>query len=411
MPTAAKFESSRTTDVRIAVVGAGIGGLAAAAFLERSGHEIHVFEAARQLGEVGAGIQISPNGSRLIERLGRGDALAAIGTTPSRVVIRRWQDDRQLSQTPLGSKALERWGAPYYNVYRPDMIEVLRGACATTEFHLGRRVAGIDGESTRPTLVFEDHTRFSADLVVGADGIHSRIRHALFGEQPTRFSGWVAYRALVPRSEVLDLEVEVTNRLGPDAHIVSYFVGRHQRFLNLVCISHDPDWSIESWNEPGDKGALLARFTSWSPTVRSILGSVDPAVFRWALHDRQPLPKWSRGAVTLLGDSAHPMVPFMAQGACQAIEDAAVLDRAINETADVKNALALYESARRPRTANIQGRSFANATIFHFADGPEQKDRDATYAKVSALGDGALANFDWLYDFDAMREPWPTIDG
>lgn len=407
MPTTAKSASSPRCDVKIAVVGAGIGGLSAAAFLERHDHEVHVFESSTELGEVGAGIQISPNGSRLLHQLGLEEQLATIGTTPSRVVIRRWSDDSQLSETPLGSRARQRWSAPYYNVYRPDVIEILKSACERSTIHLDHRLVRIDVESTRPVLEFDNGESCSADLVIGADGIHSRVRHELFGEQSTRFSGWVAYRALVPRERVADLAVEVTNRLGPDAHIVSYFVGRNQRFLNLVCISHDPDWSIESWHEPGDTEVLRARFADWSSPVRNLLERVEPNVFRWALHDRRPLNAWSRGAVTLLGDAAHPMVPFMAQGGCQAIEDAAVLTRALDEGRDAEHALDLYESTRRPRTADIQGRSFANATSFHLADGPEQKRRDAAYATISARGDDVLANFDWLYGHDASTQTWP----
>jgi len=391
--------------VQIAIIGAGIGGLTAAAFLERDGHEVSVFESAQQLGEVGAGIQISPNGSRLLHSLGLERELAEIGTTPNRVVIRRWADDSVLSETPLGRSATDRWGAPYFNVYRPDVIELLRRGIQRSPIHLGHRVDRLDQGGSRPTVVFENGRSFSADLVIGADGIHSRVRQELFGEQPTRFSGWVAYRALVPRAAIPEFEVEVTNRLGPDAHIVSYFVGREQRYLNLVCISHDPQWSIESWNEPGDKEVLQSRHSEWSDTVRRLLAQVETSVFRWALHDRQPLPDWSRGAITLLGDAAHPMVPFMAQGACQAIEDSAALSRALRATSDVPTSLALYETARRPRTAAIQGRSFANATTFHFADGPEQIRRDEGYAKVSSLGDASLANFDWLYGHDALTAP------
>ena len=395
--------------MRIAIIGAGIGGLTAAAFLERDGHEVHVFEAAHQIGEVGAGIQISPNGSRILRELGAGDDLAAIGTTPRRVVIRRWRDDSQLSETPLGDAAVERWGAPYYNVYRPDVIEVLRGACPKSKIHLDHRLTDLDAQEARPSLRFDNGHSFSADLVIGADGIHSQVRQTLFGSHPTRFSGWVAYRALVPRSKVPHLDVEVTNRLGPDAHIVSYFVGREQRYLNLVCIVGDPDWNIESWNEPGDRDVLRDRFADWSPTVRDILENVEPSVFRWALHDRQPFPSWSHGSVTLLGDACHPMVPFMAQGACQAIEDAAVLSRALAESSDIGSALALYEAARRPRTSSIQSKSFANATTFHLADGDEQKERDLNYSRVTGLGERALAGFDWLYGHDAMNEPWPQV--
>ena len=381
--------------MHIAIVGAGIGGLAAAALLSRDGHRVTVVEAARELGEVGAGIQMSPNGVRVLHRLGLGSSAREIGCTPDRIVIRRWQDDAELMTMPMGPLAVERWGEPYYSMYRPDVIDILASRCEQVDLRLGSRIVSVDVHT--PSVTLHDGETITADVVVGADGIHSTVRTSAFGPQPTRFSGFVAYRALVPRADVEDLPVEVTNRVGPDAHIVSYFVGRDRRFLNLVCIYEDTTWDIESWNEPGDPDDLRLRFADWSPAVRRILERVREPVFRWALHDREPLPRWSRGATTLLGDACHPMVPFMAQGACQALEDAAALADAFSRHADPRSAIADYEARRRPRTADIQGRSFANATTYHLRDGEQQEQRDSAYRAASRRGADGLSAFDWLY--------------
>lgn len=381
--------------MHVVIVGAGIGGLAAAALLSRDDHRVTVVEAARELGEVGAGIQVSPNGVRVLERLGLARSASEIGCTPDRIVIRRWQDDSELMSLPIGSHARARWGQPYYSAYRPDVIDILASRCSTVDLRLGSRVVAIDHDAPSVTLL--DGTTITGDLVVGADGIHSVVRTSAFGPQATRFSGFVAYRALVPRADVNDLPVEVTNRVGPDGHIVSYFVGRDRRFLNLVCIYEDTSWDVESWHEPGDPDDLRKRFADWSPSARRILELVREPVFRWALHDREPLPRWSQGSSTLLGDACHPMVPFMAQGACQALEDAAALADALAGSSDVRSALAVYESRRRPRTAEIQGRSFANATTYHLHDGEQQEQRDVAYRAASRHGANGLAAFDWLY--------------
>jgi salicylate hydroxylase len=381
--------------MRVVIVGAGIGGLATAALLSREGHRVTVVETARELGDVGAGIQMSPNGVRVLDRLELGAAAREIGCTPDRIVIRRWRDDSELMTMPMGDLARQRWGQPYYSMYRPEVIEILASRCDGVDLRLGSRVVSVDHDV--PSVTLASSETISADVVVGADGIHSVVRNSAFGRQSTRFSGFVAYRALVPRAEVDDLPVEVTNRVGPDAHIVSYFVGRERRFLNLVCIYEDREWDVESWNEPGDPEVLRARFADWSPSALRVLDRVREPVFRWALHDREPLARWSRGATTLLGDACHPMVPFMAQGACQALEDAAALTDALSTHDDVREALDEYESRRRPRTADIQSRSFANASTYHLHDGQAQEQRDAAYAAASRRGVDGLAAFDWLY--------------
>jgi salicylate hydroxylase len=380
--------------VRVAIAGAGIGGLTLAASLARSGHEVELLEQASAFGEVGAGIQISPNAVRVLAALGLGNALAAVGTRPERAVVRRWADDRELGATALGGVILERHRYPYYNVFRPDLIEVLATALDGVTVRFGADVVALRGAGVE--LAGGDVVE--ADVVVGADGIHSAVRAALLGPTAARFSGLTAYRALVPGAAVADLAVEVTNRMGPGRHLVSYFVGRDRRYYNLVCVVPEATWAIESWTEPGSLDDLRAHFAGWSAGVGRLLDHVVAPVYRWALHDRRPLAAWSQGAVTLLGDACHPMLPFMAQGACQAIEDAAVLTRCLDDGGDdVPAALLRYEALRLPRTARLQRLSWRNATTYHLPDGDEQRARDARLAD----GDTGGAS-DWLYGYDAL---------
>jgi len=391
--------------MRVVVAGAGIGGLAAALALARSGHDVTVCEQSAEPGEVGAGIQVSPNARRVLDRLGLEEEFDAVATHPARIVVRRWQDDRELRVTPLGDRFRDRFGYHYANVARPDLIGVLANAAARESgvtLRTGTKVTGADTLSDGSAVArLGDGTEITADVVVGADGIHSRVRTSLWGGDDARFSGSVAYRMLIPRGKVAHLPVETTNRLGPDGHIVTYFVGRGQSHLNVVAITAEDEWDLESWNEPADPDEMRSRFTGWSDTVRGILDCADGGVFRWALHDREPMTGWGRGAVTLLGDACHPMLPFMAQGACQAIEDAAVLANCLVGVdapgLAVHAALQRYESLRRERTARVQRQSWENRIVYHLPDGPEQQARDAAFA-----GAGGGAPMDWLYDHDPL---------
>lgn len=388
--------------MKIAVVGAGIGGLTAAAYLHRDGHDVTVFEAASRLGEVGAGIQISPNGSRILIDLGLGLQLQRLFVTPARLVLRRWEDDSELTSTELGELAHQRWGAPYYNAYRPDVVSVLRDAAPGVRLVHGARLNDVRENPDSVELVFADGTTFSADVVVGADGIHSTVRQCLFGDYATRFSGMVAYRALVRRELVEHLPLEATNRVGPGGHVVTYFVGENARYLNVVAIMNQDSWTTESWTEEGDVDEMRARFSTWSPMINDILAKLETPVFRWALHDREPLANWSTARCTLVGDACHPMVPLMAQGACQAIEDGAVLAQALARH-DVRDALRTYQEVRMPRTSTFQERSFANATTYHLPDGAEQQARDEIFALGAGRPD-TLAMFDWIYGHRASLD-------
>jgi salicylate hydroxylase len=388
--------------MRVAIAGGGSGGLTLALCLRQHGHDVDLIEQASSFGEVGAGVQLSPNGARVLVALGLAGSLARIGTVPERTVVRRWADDRELMVSGLGHAPVERYGHGYYNVYRPDLIEMLAAALDGVQVHFGVPVTGARASEPGPALELADGTAVGADVVVGADGIHSAVRTSRFGPEPARFSGWLAYRALVPRHAVPHLPLELTVRLGPDRHLVSYFVGRDQRYYNLVCVVPEAAWDVESWMEPGSADDLRAQFERWAPGVAALLDHVVEPVYKWALHDREPLETWSDGLVTLLGDACHPMLPFMAQGACQAIEDAAVLARCLDEwRSDLHEALQRYEALRRPRTAKIQAQAWQYCSVFHLPDGEQQQARDRQMAASSGQSH-SLAGQDWLYGYDAL---------
>ena len=392
--------------MRIAIVGGGIGGFSAALAIAKAGLEVTVFEQSPGVHEVGAGIQISPNAIRVLEYLGLGVALKEISVFPERVVFRRWQDDAIIRETSVDEAFSTQHGSPLSNLARTDLIEILAAAVRAQPMitvYYGSHVTQVEPGENESTIVFADGTASTFDIVIGADGIHSVVRPSVGGTDSARFSGSVAYRALVPGDAARDLPIEVTNRVGPDRHVVSYFIGRDCKFFNLVCISPENDWTTESWTERGTLDDLRSRFEGWSPQFLSIIDRVEEPIFRWALYDREPLAQWGVGTTTLLGDAAHPMLPFMAQGSCQAIEDAVVLSRCLSEvgTTGIAQSLRRYEDARRERTSQIQTASFMNRDLFHMPDGQGQKDRDAFLSS----GVGGLSALDWVYGHDALSAP------
>jgi len=385
--------------MKIAVIGGGIGGLSAALHLLHAGFDVQVYEQSPRIGEIGAGIQISPNASRLLIRLGLKPALDRAGVRPQAVHQRRWQDGRTLQRAPVGAEVETTFGAPYYHFHRGDLAELLGAAVPAERLHVGHRLVGLEQKGERVIARFDNGASTEADLVVGADGIHSRVRHLLFGPEKPRFTGCVAWRGLVPAERVRHLNIEVAshNWMGPDGHVVHYWVGAG-KFMNVVCVAEHGEWTEEGWTTPGKVADALARYEGWHPTVRALISSF-PETFVWALHDRLPLPRWSDGRVTLLGDACHPMLPFMAQGAAQSIEDGATLAAVLKAMPDdVPGALARYEALRKPRATRLQEASAANRVRFHLHDGPEQQKRDAT---MGQSGDRSIANIGWLYMHDA----------
>jgi salicylate hydroxylase len=396
-----------TREISVGVVGGGIGGLSAALSLSAANFDVHVYERASTLGEVGAGVQVSPNAARVLHRLGLGDALARTGVKPLALHQRRWDDGRTLLRTPWAESLEAASGFPYYQMHRADLLAAVAGAMPAERIHLGHRLVGLTDHGDGVRARFANGAHADVDVLVAADGIHSDVRAELFGPEKPRFTGCVAYRGLIPADRLRDLSVEVSTEiwLGPGRHFVNYFVSG-RRLINFVAVVEQDSWTRESWTDHGDKADALAAFDGWHPQVRGLLEAVDQT-FVWALFDRAPLDRWSKGRVTLLGDACHPMLPFMAQGAAQAIEDGATLTACLVEGgSDPVRALERYERLRIPRTARLQMMSADNKTRYHLPDGPAQRERDARMS--SSPAGWSLESVAWIYQHDAGTIGRPT---
>ena len=385
----------------IGIAGAGIGGLSAALSLLAAGFDVQVYERDDALHEVGAGVQVSANASRVLFRLGLAGALAATAVKPASIDQRRWDDGRVLLRSPLGEPLEAAFGFPHYVMHRADLLAALAAAIPASRLHLGHRLTGFEQHPEGVRAEFANGTHADLDVLVGADGIRSLVHGRLFGPERPRFTGCVAYRGLVPMDRLRHLSIEPTTQawLGPGRHFVHYPVSGGS-LLNFVAVVEQNTWTRESWTDRGEAADALAAFEGWHPQVRGILNAVGET-YIWALFDRKPLDHWSSGRVTLLGDACHAMLPFMAQGAAQAIEDGATLAAclAAAQTTSPAGALREYERLRLPRATRLQEMSAANKTRFHLPDGPGQQARDA--AMATGTTDFAFKAMSWIYGHDA----------
>ena len=385
--------------LKIIIIGAGIGGTAAALALLRASFDVRVYEQVAAKTEVGAGIQLSPNATRLLQRYGLGEALKLRGVRPDAIEVRRWQDGATLSLEPLGDTIEQSYGAPYYHIHRADLLSVLSSALPTGVLQTGRRCMGATQTDGAVRATFEDGSHAEGDVLVGADGIHSTVRRVLFGEERPRFSGNIAYRGLAPAERIAHLGVRrnSTNWMGPGGHFVHYFVAGG-KLLNFVAVSEQSSWERESWTDRGRIEDARRCYAGWHPQIHAILDAVDET-FKWALFDRAPLERWSAGRITLLGDACHPMLPYMAQGAAQSIEDGASLAACLAgvSRSDIAPALQRYEALRKPRTASIQAAARGNSITFHLPDGSQQQERDAAMKAQGDLSPRRAA----IFGFDA----------
>ncbi len=382
------------------IVGGGIGGLTAALCLAKQNIEVEVFEQAPDFGEIGAGIQLSPNCTRVLHHLGLEPALRKVAFLPVGSEARDWKSGKVLSESTLGDAAKERYGFPYYHIHRADLMDVLVGAAQSTDgVHLntGAKVDEISAGDGQ-VRVSVGGTERTGDFVVGADGIHSVVRAHLHGAESPTFTGNIAWRGLVPADRLPDGLVRPVSGVwwGPGKHFVHYYLRRGE-LVNCVCVVEKDGWQIESWTEKGDHDELKGDFAGWHETIEVLIDKMDPdSCYKWALHDRPPMPIWGKGRVTLLGDACHPTLPFMAQGAAMAIEDGAVLAGCVARGSDIATSLKTYEDLRRERTAGVQLGSRRNAGIFH-ARGLKAVARNAA-AKGAA---GSV--FDKLFRYDALN--------
>ena len=390
--------SSRT----VIIIGAGIGGLTAALALARRGFEVAVFDQAQRLEEVGAGIQLSPNASRILLALGLAEQLQRHVVAPEELRVIDAGTARVLARAPLGAAAERRYGAPYWVIHRGDLQTVLVEAVRAHPgivLHLGARVEDFTLNEAGVTISArsaQGDLEHRGAALIGADGLWSSLRRGLGHGREPRFAGHSAWRALAPAEAVVPaLRTPTVNLwLGSRAHLVHYPV-RGGSLVNVVAIIRD-DWRETGWSAPAERAEILARYSAatWSATARELLAA--PRHWqKWALYDRAPLTHWGTGAVTLLGDAAHPMLPYLAQGAAMAIEDAAMLAQRLAETRDnPAAAMRRYERQRRSRTARAQRAARRNGTIYQLG-GPAASLRRLALTAIG--GARLLARYDWLY--------------
>jgi len=360
---------------KILIAGGGIGGITALLALRQRGIDAELFEQAAAFGQVGAGLQVSGNATKILRALGLGEALARVAYYPQGRDYRAWDSGDRLYYTPLGERAETRFGAPYYTAHRADLLDVLLGGLGTQGFRLGCRIERFEQDDNSVTLHLADGSTATGDVLIGADGIHSTVRGQMFGTELPRYTGNVAWRGLVPAERVAHLDVAGV-WMGPNRSIVQYYIAAGKTF-NWIGISRSEQPARESWLAEGRIEDALAEYAGWNDTIRSIIAAT-PRVLRQALYDREPLPDWRIGRVVLLGDAAHPMMPFYAQGAAQSIEDAYVLAGCLAASMDQPvAALERYVKLRQPRTAWMQGLARREEQSYQTNDAVEIAARNA----------------------------------
>jgi len=339
---------------RIGIIGGGIGGVALATSLLQRGFEVRLFERAKGFGEVGAGIQMTPNAVKVMKALGLLDRMLEAGFLPHALVGRNWRSARGNFRTPLKGVCEQLYDAPFIHIHRADLHHILAAGIPDDVPRFGVSCTGVQQQKAGAVATFSDGSAFEADLIVGADGVRSAIRTALFGAEEPRFTGHMCYRAVVPVGGLVDfVSPDTSFWLGPNGHIVTYYV-RGGTAVNIVAVAETANWVEESWNAVSSKEEMLGAFRGWHRNVETLFQRVDE-VYKWGLFDRDPMTQWSKGRVTLLGDAAHPMLPFLSQGAAMAIEDAYVLAASLAaHGSDIASALRDYERERLPRTSRVQ---------------------------------------------------------
>ena len=391
---------------RILIAGAGIGGLTAALALLKQGFDVEVYEQASELKEVGAGLQLSANGNRALYELGVGEALRLLSCEATGKEVRLWSSGDTWKLFDLGAVSVEHYGYPYFTVYRPDLLTVLAAgvrALKADAIHLGARCNGFSQDAHGVTLYMEN-AQARGDALIGADGVHSKIRQGLFGADRPEFTGLMAWRGVIPMERLPERMRRMvgTNWVGPGGHIVHYPL-RGGRLMNFVGVRERADWQVESWSVAGSVDECAGDFAGWNDDIQLMIRAID-VPYKWALMHRAPLPRWSVSRVSLLGDACHSTLPFLAQGAVMAIEDGFILARALAAHGDVAVALERYEGARRERTTRMVEGAAANTKRFH---NPELAHAEGARAYVEREWNEARVKerYEWLFTYDVTRVP------
>ncbi len=387
---------------RIAIVGAGLGGLAAAIALRRQGFEVQVYEQAPELAEFGAGINISPNSVKFFHAVGLAEKLHAISSEPIGLTWRDWNSGEIYNCLPFGDFE-KRYGAKYYVVHRSDLHRLLSEAVPQASIQLGKRCTLVESRNDSVGLSFKDGTSAEADLVVGCDGIRSAVRACVFGGEGPHYAGTMCWRALAPSSALpKDYHDRYVNQWsGDDGFVVSYHV-RQGRFINFVCVRQQPGWTEQSWSVPSSVDEMLAAFPHAGEKLRRMMGEAT-SCSKWGQFTGEHAPQWTKDRVTLLGDSAHAMLATFGQGANMAFEDAYVLAQWLRECADdLRTALARYEAVRKPRATRVQQLSRTEVLFKKQHSNWDRLRREIAF--VTRHGSTTSGVYRWIFGYDPIAE-------
>ena len=393
---------------KIVIAGAGIGGLCVALALAKRGFDVAVYEQSPQLGEVGAGLQLSPNAMHVLSALGIAKDIEAKAFRPNSAVMRHYQTGKTYFTVPLGDTATQKYAADYLHIHRADLHAALYHACnqMNVSIHLSQAIQSYQQTSGTVTIEFDNNQSLDADVLIGADGIKSNVQAGMLGATPAQFTGQVAWRGVVAANKLPKGLIKPNANLwvGPGKHFVSYYL-RGGDLINFVAVQERSDWQQECWNEPGDISELQNTFAGWHPEVTELLAAAE-SCFLWALFDRKPLEQWTEHNVALLGDACHPMLPFLAQGAAMAIEDSYALTHCLASNTHTPSALKAYQNIRLSRTRDMQLGARKNASLYHMSSPIEQ----AKLAVLSGLSNFGLSDtlaakkLDSIYKYNIVEQ-------
>ena len=387
-----------SSSCKIAIVGGGLAGLAAAHALQTFGMKAEVFETAPALGEIGAAVNVSPQAVKALQAIGVGDQVAAVGNTSPGIYTRNMQTGEFLELNDR-HKAAARYGAPYYTFHRADLLDALASGLDHRAIHLDHRLTGIAERSDRILLAFANGTEVEAEIVIGADGVRSVIRQALYGDDNPTYTGQMVWRALLNGGDVPAEVLEPTGHIqwvGPGCHLLAYYI-RGRKLVNIVTQEDTDKWVEEGWSTRGDPDEMRLSFPNPEPRLETLL-SVVTGCSKWGLFTRPLTQNWGRGRIQLIGDAAHAMLPNAGQGACQAFEDAYILARWLEASRDPVEAFGNFRRIRIPRVHGVQRLSFSNARFKHMRDSAAVKESIAS-GKSSVHG-----NADWVWGYDPIDE-------